>query len=420
MPVFKQNQVFAGRYLLSQLLGEGGFSEVWKATDQMSDAIVAIKIYAPSKGLDDFGLRQFRNEFSLTHHLTHPHLLKVYHYDIADASPYLIMPFCPFGSLTQVLMKEGVLSEKKVALVMYQIGSALAELHAQAPPIVHQDIKPDNILLMNPETFMLADFGISSRIRFTLKQTVSDAQAITYAYAPPERFDHQPISVPSGDIFSLGVSLYEMCTNTVPWNGVGGQALLKGASVPALPKGFSAELNEILQLCMSLDRTKRPSAAEIQQRARHYLDTGSWRLPRQKKKKIRSTALVSSLATAAVALLAIAVLGTYKIQSNQEENQQEVFTPSAIADKIIALLDDKPNSDAKPGAERVQETEETQYVKVKNESLEPQDPINQPMAQNSDADTLQVSTPKTTSSNTGMKWTFDKSLFQKIKKRLSE
>lgn len=104
MPVYNQNDIFAGRYVLSQLVGEGGFSEVWKAQDQMADgAVVAIKIYAPDKGLDDYGVRQFRKEFSLTFHLSHPHLMKVNHFDITDGSPYLIMPFCAFGSLARTL-----------------------------------------------------------------------------------------------------------------------------------------------------------------------------------------------------------------------------------------------------------------------------------------------------------------------------
>ena len=315
MPVLQQNEVFAGRYLLDQLIGEGGFSEVWTAKDQMADdALVAIKIYAPGQGLDEWGLRQFKNEFSLTHHFSHPHLLKVNHYDVADGAPYLIMTYCPYGSLGDGLRKSGVYCERQVALVMCQVGSALAEIHSQHPAIIHQDIKPDNILLMQPETFMLADFGISSRIRNTLSKTTATIQALTVAYAPPERFDHRPTASAASDIFSLGVTLYEMCTNEVPWEGSGGACLLNGARVPALPAGFSPGLSKILEACMSADPGKRPTAAEIHEKGRRYLESGQWNSAKQKRELLYANKmLVSLLATVAVALVATAGMVFYNL-----------------------------------------------------------------------------------------------------------
>lgn len=307
MAIFKHQDVFAGRYMLVELIGEGGFSEVWKAQDQMADdAVVALKIYAPEKGLDDYGVRQFRKEFSLTHHLAHPHLMKVYHFDISDGSPYLIMPFCAYGSLARVLAEDGPLGERQIALLMCQVGSALEELHSQDSPILHQDIKPDNILVFHPESFLLADFGISSQIRHTLRKSTSSLKSLTIAYAPPERFDaRNPVSDASSDIFSLGVTLYEMCTNRIPWDGYGGQSLLKGGHVPYLPDTFSAELNKILQACMSVDRSKRPSATELHVRGRHFLETGQWLLPKNEKAKkgFISLSLTTLLVTAAIVLI---------------------------------------------------------------------------------------------------------------------
>ena len=314
MPVFKQNDVFAGRYVLSQLIGEGGFSEVWKALDQMADdAVVALKIYAPEKGLDDYGVRQFRKEFSLTHHLSHPHLMKVNYFDISEGSPYLIMPFCPFGSLSRILAEEGPFNEMKVAQVMCQIGAALAVLHSQELPILHQDIKPDNILMLNKETFLLADFGISSQIRHTLRKATSTNMSLTVAYAPPERFDRLPTSDKSSDIFSFGVTLYEVCTNRIPWDGSGGQSLLKGARVPSLPDSYSAELSNLLQACMSVERKNRPAAAELHLRARNYLETGQWKMPQKKKDSRKSfkRSLVPYLAAVTVFFIVLVGFGMY-------------------------------------------------------------------------------------------------------------
>ncbi len=353
MPVLKQNQVFAGRYLLDQLIGEGGFSEVWMARDQMADeAVVAIKIYAAAGGLDEWGLRQFKNEFSLTHNLSHPHLLKVNHFDVADGAPYLIMTYCPYGSVGEGLRRAGVYSERQVALVMCQIGSALEEIHGQEPSIIHQDIKPDNILLLQPESFMLADFGISSRIRNTLSNTTANIKALTVAYAPPERFDHHPTADAASDIFSLGVTLYEMCTNDVPWEGAGGQSLLKGARVPALPAGFSPGLSKILESCMSADRGERPTAAEIHQKGKQYLETGEWQVAKQKQKLLyMNKVLVSSLATAAVAFVAMAGVAFYDIEVEKTPEKPTetsaalvVAGESGVAEKSAITADNSPRT----------------------------------------------------------------------------
>lgn len=360
---------------MKQLIGEGGFSEVWKASDQMADdAVVAIKIYAPEKGLDDYGLRQFRNEFSITHNLSHPHLLKVSHFDIADGSPYLIMPYCPYGSLTTLLQRDGIFSERQVALVMCQIGAALEEVHRQSPPIVHQDIKPDNILLLHPESFMLADFGISSRIRNTIRVATDNMQTLTIAYAPPERFDRHPTSVPSSDIFALGVTLYEMCTNTVPWDGAGGQCLLKGANIPALPATFSKELNSILEACMSADRTQRPTAREIHLRGRQYLETGQWRLPGDKKKSsIVKKAVISTLAAATIVLAALAGLWWYtgELPSSAEELAQVINTASLLENGPLPeedkqLVSQEVTADVPPP-----ETKQQQPAKPASKTREP-------------------------------------------------
>ncbi|WP_225000316.1 serine/threonine-protein kinase [Cesiribacter sp. SM1] len=385
MPVLKQNDVYAGRYILDQIIGEGGFSEVWKARDLMADdAVVAIKIYAPSKGLDDYGLRQFRNEFSITYNLSHPHLLKVNHFDIAEGSPYLIMPYCPYGSLTSELEQGGTFSEQKVALVMYQIGSALEEIHSQDPPIIHQDIKPDNILLLHPKSFVLADFGVSSRFRHTLRKATSDStQTLTIAYAPPERFDRHPSADPSSDIFSLGVTLYEMCTDKVPWEGAGGQCLLKGASVPALPQGFSPELNKILEACMQADRSKRPTAAEISGWGKHFLETGQWNVPKKKKGAEPAKKSYIPFMAAAVVVLLVAMGGLWlyiDYNSVSAANTKEGTAAAEMANSAASLGEGKAED---PVADKLK-TMEAQLVKA-NQQLLLQDSLNQVLAQYKDA-----------------------------------
>lgn len=272
---FAKDDVFGGRYKLTRKLGIGGFSEVWQAEDEMTEGtVVAVKIYAPEKGLDEYGLKQFRREYSLTQPLNHPNLLKASYFDIADGSPFLVMPYCSKGSVGNKLMEHQVLGEKEIAQILAQVGDGLSYLHSK--DIVHQDIKPDNILIDNDNNYLLTDFGISSRMRSTLRKATTMSGALTVAYAPPERFDQNPQNTTAGDVFSMGVMLYELCEGDVPWMGSGGVSLLSGSKPPLISDKFSPELAKLIQACLSLRMQNRPSAAELASSARAYLTTGKW------------------------------------------------------------------------------------------------------------------------------------------------
>lgn len=275
MANFQQGDTFGGRYVLTQKLGLGGFSEVWKAEDQMTDGtVVAIKIYAPEKGLDDHGLKQFRKEYALTQPLNHSNLLKASYFDITEGSPYLVMQYCSNGSLNGKLMEQGPFTEKDIARVVFQVGGGLAYLHSKE--ILHQDIKPDNVLIDSDGNYLLTDFGISSRMRSTLRKATSTAAALTVAYAPPERFDQNPTNTEASDVFSLGVMLYELCDGDVPWMGSGGITLLSGSMVPLISDKYSKELQQIVRACMDRDKALRPTCNELVESARKYLATGTW------------------------------------------------------------------------------------------------------------------------------------------------
>lgn len=308
MPFFKLNDVFAGRYVLVELIGEGDSSELWKAKNQLADDIVVVlKIFATAEGWNDEEFSELRQEFSLLQPLYHPHLLKAYQFDVWENTPYMVLPLCSMESLDKLLAEEGPFSERQLALVMSQIASALDALHSQEPPLLHQDVNPANIVASQPDYFMLADFGISSQQGHSLPKQGTIGKSVTQAYAPPERFD--PLQKPNaaGDVFSLGVSLYEMCTNTLPWGGAGGKTLAEGESIPALPGHYSAELNELLQACMSVNRSERPSAQELHLRGKHFLETGHWNLAEQgnKTKKSLKKLIPYLLAAGVIALLLI-------------------------------------------------------------------------------------------------------------------
>lgn len=275
MKNFQPNTVFAGRYLLIKKIGVGGFSEVWKANDQMAeDAVVAIKIYAPERGMDEIGLQLFRREYSMMLNLSHPNLLTARHFDISNGSPYLVMPYCSRGSVYASISMDGTWNESEIARLLKHLSSGLTYLHSKG--ILHQDIKPENILIGDEGNFLLTDFGISSRLRSTLRKSSMKPKAMTAAYAAPEFFAPQPTVSPKSDIFSLGVLIWELATGDVPWRGMGGAVLRPDLPLPELPNGFSKGLNALMQRCLNFHPEKRPDAQTIATMADNYLLTGNW------------------------------------------------------------------------------------------------------------------------------------------------
>ena len=275
MPNLQISDKFANRYLLKKLIGIGGYSQVWLASDSKSANLdIAIKIFAPGQGLDNKGLELFSKEYALVFNLNHKNLLIPKHFDDFEGSPYLVMQYCQQGS---VFGKIGEMTEVELARFMQQSASALNYLHQQEPPIIHQDIKPDNFLIDNTGNYLLADFGISSKIRRTLTKSIgSHASTGTLAYMPPEKFSADKQIIKAGDIFSLGVTMYELFTGNLPFGDHGGMVMLTGAQVPNLPATFSPELNTLLGSCMAKDPWERPPAGRLEEAATKFLQTGKW------------------------------------------------------------------------------------------------------------------------------------------------
>ena len=272
MPGLSPETIFAGRYKLIQLLGIGGYSEVWKAIDNMAGEMpVALKIFAPGKGLDSNGIKVFSSEYSLVFNLSHPGLLQAKHYDIWEGSPYLVMTYCANGS---VFGKIGEMSETEVLRFIQQAADALAYLHNQPTPIIHQDIKPDNFLINDSGNYLLSDFGISSRLRRTLTRSVGNVgSAGTMAYLPPERFSQNKQILPAGDIFALGVTVYELLSGDLPFDDQGGLRLKNGADIPDLPLDFSSGLNALVRSCLNADPSLRPDAIQLKNKVSELSDS---------------------------------------------------------------------------------------------------------------------------------------------------
>lgn len=270
-----ENQLFANRYRLVKRLGQGAFSEVWEAEDtKVGNLTVALKVYAPDKGLDEDGAKVFGDEFAIVFNLHHQNLLTPSSFDEENGSPYLVLPFCERGSATLLI---GKVDEQQSAKFLHDVSSALAYLHAKN--IVHQDIKPDNVLIDGEGSFLVTDFGISTRIRSTLRKTVGDKKSAgTRAYMGPERFSKNPDPIKASDVWSLGATLFELMKGDVPFGEDGGLVQKIGAETPDIPGAFSPELKLLVERCLAPDTWDRPTATQLRDICDGYLRTGVWDL----------------------------------------------------------------------------------------------------------------------------------------------
>lgn len=270
----EENKLFHNRYFLERLLGRGNFSEVWLAKDIQTEIEVALKIYAPATGLDDHGLNVFAREFSLVVNANHKNLLKPLYYDSYDRKPYLVLPFCKEGSISKYI---GKLSEQDAWRLLRDVASGLAWLHSMNPPVIHQDIKPDNIMIGENGDYMITDFGVSTHLKSTLRKSLSLAfsSAGTIAYMAPERFGKDNTPIMANDIYSLGATVYEMLTGGTPFGDDGGLMQKKGAELPELKGEFSPQLKKVITACLSMNSWERPTAEQLEK----YAEAGLKGLP---------------------------------------------------------------------------------------------------------------------------------------------
>jgi len=259
----QQDTLFDNRYLLKKLLGCGGFSEVWLVEDvKVGHKKMALKVFVPDKGLDDDGVQLFSSEFELVFDLNHTNLLRPAHFDVCERSPYLLMPYSEQGSANKLV---GRFDEEEAWQFLHDVSAGLAFLHAQNPPIIHQDIKPDNILKDYLGHYQITDFGISTKARSTLRKSMSAARSGggTMAYMPPERFGRENTPIKASDIWSAGATLFELLAGDLPFGEHGGLMQKSGADIPQLPGKWSKELDEIIFRCLQKEPWDRPIAQQI-------------------------------------------------------------------------------------------------------------------------------------------------------------
>ncbi len=201
-----------GNYRLVRLLGKGGFASVYLGEHIHLGTQAAIKVLRA--WLTDTDVDKFYTEARIAAHLIHPHIVRVLEFGLEGRTPFLVMDYAPYGTLRRYHPRGERLDPETVIAYVRQIAGALHYLHDNN--LIHQDIKPENLLLGDNSQVLLSDFGIAM---FTHKVRASrwKAGAGTIAYMAPEQIRGEPCL--ASDQYALGVVVYEWLCGVLPFQG---------------------------------------------------------------------------------------------------------------------------------------------------------------------------------------------------------
>lgn len=202
-----------GNYTIVQLLGQGGFAEVYLGEHVYLKTPAAVKVLqARLSGSDD--MDSFLKEAQMIARLVHPHIVRVMDFGIDSEIPFLVMDYAPNGTLRQRHRKETRLPLPTIVPYVRQLADALQYAHDEK--LIHRDIKPENMLLGRHHEVLLSDFGIALIAQSSRYQSTQDVVG-TVAYMAPEQIQGKPR--PASDQYSLGIVVYEWLCGRRPFRG---------------------------------------------------------------------------------------------------------------------------------------------------------------------------------------------------------
>ncbi|MEE0965723.1 MAG: Stk1 family PASTA domain-containing Ser/Thr kinase [Bacilli bacterium] len=209
------NQIIAGRYIIKELIGQGGMADVYLAEDKILERVVAIKLLRSSLTGDPVYITRFHREASAAAALSHKNIVQIYDVGEEDDNYYIVMEYVPGQTLKELIYKRGALHYVEAIDIMKQVVSATAKAHSMG--IIHRDLKPQNILVTDSGVVKIADFGIAS-IQSLSQVTQTDTIMGSLHYLAPEIARGEKATVQS-DLYALGIVFYELLRGEVPFNG---------------------------------------------------------------------------------------------------------------------------------------------------------------------------------------------------------
>ncbi len=255
-----------GRYEIREIIGVGGMAVVNKAYDNIDDRIVAVKILKEEFLANEEFRRRFKNESKAIAVLSHMNIVKVFDVSYGDRLQYIVMEYVEGITLKEYIQQQGVVSHREAVFFIMQVLRALQ--HAHDKGIVHRDIKPQNILLLENGVIKVTDFGIA-RFFASETRTMTDSAIGSVHYISPEQA-RGDVTNDKADIYSVGVMLYEMLTGKLPFesDNTVSVAIMQLQKDPVMPRAINPQIPVGIEQIIIKAMQKNPydryqSAAEM-------------------------------------------------------------------------------------------------------------------------------------------------------------
>jgi serine/threonine protein kinase len=269
-------ELVGARYRLGEVIGRGGMSSVYRAKDENLGRDVALKLFAP-QATDADELKRQEAEIQLLATLNHPNLVTLFDAGIDTRIPDEPRPFLTMelvgGQDLRSRIRHSAVPLDELAVIGAGSADALAYVHNLG--IIHRDIKPGNILLVQtrpgePLRAKVTDFGIA-RIADSTRLTATGAMVGTAAYLSPEQAMGSPLS-PATDVYSLGLVLLESIKQTMEYPGSAVEsAVARLHRAPNIPEDLPAEWADLIRSMTAIEPLERPSAADVETALRQAL-----------------------------------------------------------------------------------------------------------------------------------------------------
>ncbi|XP_072992946.1 serine/threonine-protein kinase TOUSLED isoform X1 [Typha latifolia] len=280
---FNNFQILNHRYALLNLLGKGGFSEVYKAFDLMEFRYVACKLHGLnaqwSEEKKQSYIRHAIREYNIHKTLVHPNIVRLWDIFEIDHNTFCtVLEYCSGKDLDAVLKATPVLPEKEARIIIVQIFQGLVYLNKRTQKIIHYDLKPGNVLFDEVGAAKVTDFGLSKIVEDDVGSQgmeLTSQGAGTYWYLPPECFDlsKTPFISSKVDVWSAGVILYQMLFGRRPFGHDQTQERIlredtiinaRKVEFPSKPS-VSNEAKELIRRCLTYNQAERPDVLTITQ-----------------------------------------------------------------------------------------------------------------------------------------------------------
>lgn len=261
-----KGQKINDRYEIIRSIGEGGMANVYLAHDIILNRDVAVKILRGDLANDEKFVRRFQREAISASSLNHPNIVEMYDVGEDDGKYFIVMEYIEGKTLKSLIKRRGALTLPEVIDIMLQLTSGIA--HAHESYIIHRDIKPQNVMILEDGTVKITDFGIAMALNSNeLTQTNSVMGSVHYL--PPEQANGTGATIKS-DIYSLGILMFELLTGKLPFKGENAVEIAIKQMRDSIPS--VVEMNEdipqsienvILRACAKNPKNRYNSALEM-------------------------------------------------------------------------------------------------------------------------------------------------------------